>query len=102
MNSFRALFPRLENHNTVMAPEKLEDNTQGLAGTAVDYMVCLLSNIFIPTYDGPNNFANNLLGHHLYYGFRTTIKPDRKALAPIFMARENGRIKDSEERACAK
>lgn len=98
MKPFRALFPHLENHNTVMAPEKLEDSAQGLAGAAVDYMVCLLSDIFIPTYDGPSNFANNLLGHRLYYGFRTTIQPDRKALAPIFMARENGRVIDFEER----
>ena len=60
MKPFKAMFPRLENHSTV-GPGKLEENTQGLAGSAVDYMVCLLSDIFIPTYDGPNNFANNLM-----------------------------------------
>ncbi|QHO35669.1 uncharacterized protein DS421_9g277360 [Arachis hypogaea] len=77
--------------------EELVQNTRGLAGSAVDYMVCLLSDIFMPTYDGPSNFANNLLGHRLYYGFRTTIRPDRKALAPIFIDRENGRTAGFEE-----
>lgn len=95
MKPFRDLFPHLENHNTV-SPKKIED--QGLVGSAVDYMVCLLSDIFMPTYDGPSNFANNLMGHRLYYGFRTIIQPNRKALAPIFMDREEGRAANFEER----
>ncbi|RZR82943.1 hypothetical protein BHM03_00009473, partial [Ensete ventricosum] len=95
---FRAMFPHLENHSTVGPSEKLEGNARGLVGSAVDYMVSLLSDIFIPTYDGPSNFANNLMGHRLYYGFRTTIQPNRKALAPIFMDREKGRADGFEER----
>lgn len=98
MKPFRTLFPRLDNHSSVLASEKLEQNARGLVGSAVDYMVCLLSDIFMPTYDGPSNFANNLMGHRLYYGFRTIIHPDRKALAPIFMDREEGRAADFEER----
>ncbi|XP_049402879.1 O-fucosyltransferase 1 [Solanum stenotomum] len=90
MKPFRSMFPRLENHSTVDTTGELGKNTMGLLGSAVDYMVCLLSDIFMPTYDGPSNFANNLLGHRLYYGFRTTIRPDRKALAPIFIDREKG------------
>ncbi|KAK2993293.1 hypothetical protein RJ640_022132 [Escallonia rubra] len=97
MKPFRSLFPRLENHSTVDSSNELGENTQGLLGSAVDYMVCLLSDIFMPTYDGPSNFANNLLGHRLYYGFRTTLRPDRKALAPIFINRENGRTAGFEE-----
>ncbi|URE25272.1 DUF246 domain-containing protein, partial [Musa troglodytarum] len=95
---FRAMFPHLENHSTVGPSEKLEGNARGLVGSAVDYMVSLLSDIFIPTYDGPSNFANNLMGHRLYYGFRTTIQPNRKALAPIFMDREKGRADGFEGR----
>ncbi|OAY74684.1 uncharacterized protein At1g04910-like [Ananas comosus] len=97
MKPFRAMFPHLESHSSV-GPGKLEENTRGLVGSAVDYMVCLLSDIFMPTYDGPSNFANNLMGHRLYYGFRTTIQPNRKALAPIFMDREEGRAEGFEER----
>ncbi|XP_024537439.1 O-fucosyltransferase 1 isoform X2 [Selaginella moellendorffii] len=93
MQPLREMYPHLENRTTVAAPEELEAvqaEGRGLLGPAVDYMVCLLSDIFMPTYDGPSNFANNLLGHRLYYGFRTSIQPNRKALAPIFMARESG------------
>ncbi|KAK8443790.1 hypothetical protein SEVIR_9G031100v4 [Setaria viridis] len=96
MKIFKDMFPRLENHSMV-GSGKLEE-TRGLAGSAVDYMVCLLSDIFIPTYDGPSNFANNLMGHRLYNGFRTTITPNRKAIAPIFMDREEGRASGFEER----
>ncbi|KAK8485561.1 hypothetical protein V6N13_064971 [Hibiscus sabdariffa] len=97
MKPFRDLFPRLENHSSVDSSEELATNTRGLLGSAVDYMVCLLSDIFMPTYDGPSNFANNLLGHRLYYGFRTTVRPDRKGLAPIFIDRENGRTAGFEQ-----
>ncbi|XP_012481707.1 O-fucosyltransferase 1 [Gossypium raimondii] len=97
MKPFRDLFPCLENHSSVDSSEELVANTRGLLGSAVDYMVCLLSDIFMPTYDGPSNFANNLLGHRLYYGFRTTIRPDRKGLAPIFIDRENGQTAGFEQ-----
>lgn len=97
MKPFRALFPRLENHNTIDPTGELAKSTRGLTGSAVDYMVCLLADIFMPTYDGPSNFANNLLGHRLYYGFRTNIQPDRKALAPIFINREKGHTSGFEE-----
>ncbi|KAL6538528.1 GDP-fucose protein O-fucosyltransferase 1 [Orobanche gracilis] len=97
MKPFRFLFPRLENHKTVDSTGELSKNTNGLVGSAVDYMVCLLADIFMPTYDGPSNFANNLLGHRLYYGFRTNIQPDRKALAPIFIDREKGHTAGFEE-----
>ncbi|KAL1542994.1 GDP-fucose protein O-fucosyltransferase 1, variant 2 [Salvia divinorum] len=97
MKPFRSLFPRLENHISLDTSGELGKNSRGLMGSAVDYMVCLLSDIFMPTYDGPSNFANNLLGHRLYYGFRTNIIPDRKALAPIFIAREKGHAAGFEE-----
>ncbi|KAL5990705.1 GDP-fucose protein O-fucosyltransferase 1 [Asimina triloba] len=97
MKPFRTMFPRLENHNTVGPADEISENARGVVGAAVDYMVCLLADIFMPTYDGPSNFANNLMGHRLYYGFRTTIQPDRKALAPIFIDRENGRTAGFEE-----
>ncbi|KAM7260132.1 hypothetical protein ACFE04_015873 [Oxalis oulophora] len=92
MKPFRSLFPRLENHSSVDSSEDLAANAQGLVGSAVDYMVCLLSDIFMPTYDGPSNFANNLLGHRLYYGFRKTIRLDRKALAPLDFGGPHKRI----------
>ncbi|XP_031475388.1 O-fucosyltransferase 1 [Nymphaea colorata] len=99
MRPLRTMFPHLVNHGSIATPEELaamNEDGHGLVASAVDYMVCLLSDIFMPTYDGPSNFANNLMGHRLYYGFRTTLQPDRKALAPVFIAREEGRSSQAE------
>ena len=96
MKPFKAMFPRLANHS--MVGNSGGELDRGLAGSAVDYMVCLLSDIFIPTYNGPSNYANNLMGHRLYFGFRATITPNRKALAPIFMDMEDGHASGYEER----
>ncbi|KAI4322022.1 hypothetical protein L6164_021750 [Bauhinia variegata] len=49
MKPFRSLFPHLENHSSVEPSDELVENTRGLGGSAVDYMVCLLSDIFMPT-----------------------------------------------------
>ncbi|KAI3875773.1 hypothetical protein MKX03_023696 [Papaver bracteatum] len=98
MMPFRALFPHLSNHNTMgLSADELAEGTRGMLGSTVDYMVCLLSDIFLPTCGGPSNFANNVMGHRLYYGFRTIIQPDRKDFAPIFIKREKGQTADLEE-----
>lgn len=99
MQPLRLLFPRLESRLSVATAEELaavDVEGKGLLGPAVDYMVCLWADIFMPTYDGPSNFANNLMAHRLYYGFRTSIQPDRKALAPVFMRREKGNARNFE------
>ena len=91
MKPFRSLFPRLENHSTVDHSEELVENTQGLLGSAVDYMVRLLSDIFMPTYDGPSNFANNLLGHRLNYGFVPQFDLTGKLLPPSLLSGKMGK-----------
>ncbi|BBN05289.1 rhamnogalacturonan I rhamnosyltransferase [Marchantia polymorpha subsp. ruderalis] len=99
LKPLRDLFPQLETRSTVALPEELglvRADGHGLLGPAVDYMVCLLSDIFVPTYDGPSNFANNLIGQRLYYGFRTTLQPDRKALAPHYIKLEKGLVSRSD------
>ncbi|ONK58297.1 uncharacterized protein A4U43_C09F10720 [Asparagus officinalis] len=94
MKPFRTLFPHLENHNTKKArrecprTRRFSSRLHGMP----------LIKTFMPTYDGPSNFANNLMGHRLYYGFRTIIQPNRKALAPVFMDREEGKGANFEER----
>uniref|UniRef100_A0A7I4EHB8 O-fucosyltransferase family protein n=1 Tax=Physcomitrium patens TaxID=3218 RepID=A0A7I4EHB8_PHYPA len=97
MDPLRKFFPRLKTRKTVATADELNRiSTEGLLGPAVDYMVCLLSDIFMPTFEGPSNFANNLLGHRLYNGFHKSIIPDRRALAPIFMKMEEGSLDQGE------
>lgn len=51
---------------------------------AIDYTVCLLSEIFVTTQGG--NFPHFVIGHrrYLYDGHSKTIKPDKRKLAILF------------------
>lgn len=51
---------------------------------AIDYTVCLHSEVFVTTQGG--NFPHFLLGHrrYLYGGHSQTIKPDKRKLALLF------------------
>eukprot|EP00850_Spirogloea_muscicola_P013216 SM000088S23757 [mRNA] locus=s88:462878:466399:+ [translate_table: standard] len=99
LQPLRAMFPRLVNRTAIVGLKSQKadgPSQQGLLGPAIDYLVCLEADVFMPTYDGPSNFANNVIGHRLYSGLRSTIQPDRKALAPVFVARERRRFNNSQ------
>eukprot|EP00271_Cylindrocystis_brebissonii_P011472 TRINITY_DN2924_c0_g1_i2.p1 TRINITY_DN2924_c0_g1~~TRINITY_DN2924_c0_g1_i2.p1 ORF type:complete len:364 (+),score=84.40 TRINITY_DN2924_c0_g1_i2:582-1673(+) len=99
MAPLRALFPFLVSRTTLATAEELAPVTgegRGLLGSAVDYAVCLQADVFLPTYDGPSNFANNVMGHRLYSGFRPSLQLNRKALAHLFLKKKEGRLREAE------
>jgi hypothetical protein len=51
---------------------------------AIDYTVCLHSEVFVTTQGG--NFPHFLMGHrrYLYGGHAKTIRPDKRKLALLF------------------
>ena len=51
---------------------------------AIDYTVCLHSEVFVTTQGG--NFPHLLIGHrrYLYGGHSKTIRPDKRKLAQVF------------------
>lgn len=57
---------------------------------ALDYTVCLYSEVFITTQGG--NFPHFLIGHRRYLneGHAKTVKPDKRKLALLF---DNPRIR---------
>jgi hypothetical protein len=59
---------------------EIDISENSLLGAAVDYMVCLVADIFMLTYD--DAAGNSLIGHRLYNGFRTSIQLDPNGLAP--------------------
>ncbi|XP_024537442.1 O-fucosyltransferase 1 isoform X1 [Selaginella moellendorffii] len=82
------LYPHLENRTTVAAPEGLEAvQAEGAETGGGLHGVLALGRLHANL---RRFLATLLLGHRLYYGFRASIQPNRKALAPIFMARESG------------
>ena len=83
MQMLRSKFRHLETRSSIVTTvDGLVDiNTSGktLLGAAVDYMVCLMADIFMPTYE---DFGISLIGHRLYNGFRTSIQLNLKVLGP--------------------
>ncbi|GAV84033.1 O-FucT domain-containing protein [Cephalotus follicularis] len=81
----RQMFPRLETKDTLATPEEVasfKGHSSRLA--ALDYTVCLHSEVFVTTQGG--NFPHFLMGHrrYLYGGHAKTIKPDKRKLALLF------------------
>ncbi|XP_050251581.1 O-fucosyltransferase 9 isoform X2 [Quercus robur] len=81
----KQMFPRLETKDTLATPEELapfKGHSSRLA--ALDYTVCLHSEVFVTTQGG--NFPHFLMGHRRYFygGHAKTIKPDKRKLALLF------------------
>ncbi|KAG5544443.1 hypothetical protein RHGRI_017014 [Rhododendron griersonianum] len=85
MAPLKKIFPRLETKDTLASPKELapfQGHSSRLA--ALDYTVCLHSEVFVTTQGG--NFPHFLMGHrrYLYGGHSKTINPDKRKLALLF------------------
>ncbi|KAK8926377.1 hypothetical protein KSP39_PZI018421 [Platanthera zijinensis] len=79
------MFPLLQTKETLVETEELapfKNFSSRMA--AIDYTVCLHSEVFVTTQGG--NFPHFLIGHrrYLYGGHSKTIKPDKRKLAQLF------------------
>ncbi|KAI4344006.1 hypothetical protein L6164_011284 [Bauhinia variegata] len=75
-------YPKLVRKETLLEPSDLrffQNHSSQMA--ALDYLVSLESDIFVPTYDG--NMAKVVEGHRRYLGFRKTILLNRKLLVEL-------------------
>lgn len=82
MASLAAAYPKLVRKETLLNPEDLrffQNHSSQMA--ALDYLVSLESDIFVPTYDG--NMAKVVEGHRRYLGYKTTILLDRRLLVDL-------------------
>ncbi|CAI9756183.1 unnamed protein product [Fraxinus pennsylvanica] len=89
--SLRAAFPRIVKKEMLLDAKDLllfQNHSSQMA--ALDFMVSVASNIFVPTYDG--NMARVVEGHRRYLGFKKTIQLDRKKLVKLLDLHQNGTL----------
>ncbi|KAH9746350.1 protein ESMERALDA 1 [Citrus sinensis] len=79
------MFPNLQTKEMLASEEELSPfKNFSSRMAAVDYTVCLHSEVFVTTQGG--NFPHFLMGHrrYLYGGHSKTIRPDKRKLALLF------------------
>ncbi|CAI9113382.1 OLC1v1013974C1 [Oldenlandia corymbosa var. corymbosa] len=82
MASLAASYPNLVRKETLLDPSDLrffQNHSSQMA--ALDYLVSLESDIFVPTYDG--NMAKVVEGHRRYLEYKKTILLDRRLLVDL-------------------
>lgn len=79
------MFPLLQTKETLASAEELAPfKNYSSRMAALDYSMCLHSEVFVTTQGG--NFPHFLIGHrrYMYDGHSKTIKPDKRKLALLF------------------
>ncbi|CAA6664996.1 unnamed protein product [Spirodela intermedia] len=89
-------FPMLMNKEKLASPEELKPFTRFASQmAALDYIVSVESDVFVPSYSG--NMARAVAGHRRFLGHRKTITPDRKALVSLFDKIERGKLQEGQK-----
>ncbi|XP_038707630.1 rhamnogalacturonan I rhamnosyltransferase 1-like isoform X1 [Tripterygium wilfordii] len=87
--ALRAAFPNIVKKEMLLEPDELKQfQNHSSQMAALDFMVSIASNTFIPTYDG--NMAKLVEGHRRYSGFKKTVLLDRKRLVELLDLYQNG------------
>ncbi|KAK6154971.1 hypothetical protein DH2020_009219 [Rehmannia glutinosa] len=91
LRSLAKAFPNLVKKETLLEPSDLsffQNHSSQMA--ALDYIVSLESDVFVPTYDG--NMAKVVEGHRRYLGFKKTILLDRRVLIGLIDQYNDGSL----------
>ncbi|XP_028757386.1 O-fucosyltransferase 7 [Neltuma alba] len=91
MAELRSRYPLLMSKEKLASTEELEPFLSHASQmAALDYIVSIESDVFIPSYSG--NMARAVEGHRRFLGRGRTISPDRKALVRLFDKLDLGTI----------
>lgn len=93
MAELASRFPTLIRKEKLAPAELTPFMSHATQMAALDYIVSVESNVFVPSYSG--NMARAVEGHRRYLGHRKTIIPDRKALVSLFNKIDRGQLRDS-------
>ncbi|KAH6781698.1 O-fucosyltransferase family protein [Perilla frutescens var. frutescens] len=89
--SLRASYPNLVRKETLLESSDLrffQNHSSQMA--ALDYLVSLESDIFVPTYDG--NMAKVVEGHRRHLGYKKTVLLDRRLLVELIDRYNSGSL----------
>lgn len=93
MAELESQFPNLIKKETLATKEELAPFvSHATQMAALDYIVSIESDVFVPTYSG--NMARAVEGHRRYLGHRKTILPDRKTLVYLFNKIDRGKLSE--------
>ncbi|KAL1553269.1 O-fucosyltransferase 38, variant 2 [Salvia divinorum] len=92
LSELTSRFPNIVSEEMLASTEELKDFSNH-ASAALDYIVSIESDIFVPSYSG--NMARAVEGHRRFLGHRKTINPDRKSLVQLFDKMEAGQLEES-------
>lgn len=101
MASLAVAYPNLVRKETLLGASDLrffQNHSSQMA--ALDYLVSLESDIFIPTYDG--NMAKVVEGHRRFLGFKKTVLLDRRLLIDLIDQHTSGSLSWDEFSAAVK
>ncbi|XP_020517588.1 uncharacterized protein At1g04910 isoform X2 [Amborella trichopoda] len=89
--SLRAAYPKIVRKEMLLSPDELKpflNHSTQMA--ALDYLVAIESDVFVPSYDG--NMAKLVEGHRRYLGFRKTAQLDRRELVELIDMHRNNTL----------
>ncbi|ONM33757.1 O-fucosyltransferase family protein [Zea mays] len=89
ISKLRSYFPNLVSKDMLATEEELAKfSNHASQVAALDYIIAVESDVFIPSHSG--NMAKAVEGHRRFLGHRKTITPDRKGLVELFDLLEKG------------
>lgn len=93
LGDLRFRFPNLIFKDKLATREELNNFvSHATQAAALDYMISVESDVFVPSYTG--NMARAVEGHRRFLGHRMTINPDRKGLVALFDKIDSGELKE--------
>ncbi|XP_030499180.1 O-fucosyltransferase 38 isoform X2 [Cannabis sativa] len=90
----KSRFPNIVFKETLATQKELKAFANHASqSAALDYIISIESDVFVPSYSG--NMARAVEGHRRFLGYRKTISPDRKGLVEVFDMLESGQLRET-------